>query len=265
MKYAYEALRAHFDEEFAHGQFIAHFLHLSPRLQEIRVGGRVAPGMAVCYREEREEVDRWVVIEDAAEAILTLDELGTDHPVSRALNGHQTGDSVTLSGTGIQPRSATIRDVIHKYVYRFRDCINQYQVRFPGGSACQLVHVGSGDVFDPTPIVKSLQDRRHQIEFLDESVSHEALAPPSSMHASPARLNQRRGLISRPRRTWASAASTGGGTSWPAALELARRCKTVVVDLTAVLTLAHLDLLRVLRSDTRSAWSPRRLSTGFSI
>src|SRR5262249_15353819 len=142
IRYAYEALRAHFDEEFAHGQFIAHFLHLSSQLRELRVGGTAGAGMAVCYREEHEEVDRWVVIEDGADPILTLDEVGGDHPVSQALTGHQTGDTVILSGAGIQPRSATIRDVVHKYVYRFRDCINQYQVRFSGGSACQLIHVG---------------------------------------------------------------------------------------------------------------------------
>jgi len=120
IRYAYEALRVHFDEDFAHGQFIANFLQLSPQLRELRVGGTVGPGMAVCYREEREEVDRWVVIEDRSDPILTLDELGKDHPVSQALTGHQTGDTVTLWGTGIQPRSATIRDVVHKYVYRVR-------------------------------------------------------------------------------------------------------------------------------------------------
>ncbi len=252
MKYAYETLRAHFDEEFAHGQFIAHFLHLSPQLAEIRVGGRAAPGMAVCYREEREEVDRWVVIEDAAEPVLTLDELGTDHPVSQALHGHHTGDAVTLSGAGIQPRSATIRDVIHKYVYRFRDCIEQFQVRFPGGSACQVVHVGSGDAFDPTPIIKSLQDRRRQIEFLDNAYRTQPV--PLHTYASLAG--------SAEPETWAHLASNadlgircfdGRRDELAAGLELARRCKAVVVDLTAIFTLAHLDLLRVLRSDTRSA------------
>jgi tetratricopeptide (TPR) repeat protein len=251
IKYAYDALRAHFDEEFAHGQFIAHFLYLSPRLREFHVGGTAGPGMAVCYREEREEVDRWVVIEDAAEPILTLDELGRDHPISQALAGHQAGDTFTLSGTGIQPRSATIRDVVHKYVYRFRDCINRYQVRFPGGSACQLVHVGSGDMFDPTPVIRGLQDRRRQIELLDEVYRTQAV---------PFHAYGRLAGSTEPE-VWVHLAFTadlgircfnGRRDELAAGLELARRCKIVVVDLTAILTLGRLGLLRVLQSDTRS-------------
>ena len=75
-----------------------------------------------------------------------------------------------MSDGGIQPRMVTIREAFHKYIYRFRDCLNQFQVRFPGASAIQLINVGSatGDGFDFTPIIKSLEEQKKHIERLDE-------------------------------------------------------------------------------------------------
>src|SRR5262249_29129563 len=62
LRYAYQALRTHFDQEFAHGQFIAHFLRLSPQCRELYIAGTAGPGTAICYREEHGEADQWVVI-----------------------------------------------------------------------------------------------------------------------------------------------------------------------------------------------------------
>ena len=160
LRYAYDALRTHFDEGFAHGQFVTRFLQLSDHCPDLRVGGTAGPGMAVCYREGLDDVDRWVVIEDGPDPELARNELGPDHPVSWATAGKRVGESVTVSEGGIQPRTATVREVLHKYIYRFRDCLSQFQVRFPGASAIQMVHMGSGDAFDPTPIISSLEGNR---------------------------------------------------------------------------------------------------------
>jgi hypothetical protein len=251
LRYAYQALRAHFDQEFAHGQFIAHFLRLSPQCRELRIAGTAGPGSAVCYREEPGEVELWVIIEDEAEPDLALGELGRDHPLSQELAGHRVGDIVTLPGSGIQPRRAIIREVVHKWVYRFRDCINRFQARFPGGSACQVVHVGSGDEFDPTPIIRSLQDRRRQIEMLDDLYR----TRPMPLH----RYAELAGVYETD--AWLHLALTpdlgircfeGQRDELGAGLVLVRQSKTIVVDLTAVLTLAQLGLLRALRSERRS-------------
>jgi tetratricopeptide (TPR) repeat protein len=132
LRYAYQALRAHFDQEFAHGQFIAHFLRLSPQCRELRIAGAAGPGTAVCYREEHGEAEQCVIIDDEAEADLALEELGGDHPLSQDLAGHRVGDIVPLPGSGGQPSPLAIRDVVHKYTYRFRDCMNRFQARFRG-------------------------------------------------------------------------------------------------------------------------------------
>jgi tetratricopeptide (TPR) repeat protein len=251
LRYAYQALRAHFDQEFAHGQFITHFLRLSPQCRELRIAGTAGPGTAVCYREEHGEADQWVIIEDEDEPDLALEELGRDHPLSQALAGHRVGDIVNLPGSGIQPRSATIRDVVHKCVYRFRDCMNRFQARFPGASACQLVHVGSGDEFDPTPIVRSLEDRRQQIETLDNLYRTQPM--PLHTYAELAGVDETHVWIHlASRQDLGIRCFNGQRDELGAGLDLARQSKTIVVDLTAVLTLAHLGLLRALRREGRS-------------
>jgi tetratricopeptide (TPR) repeat protein len=250
LRYAYQALRAHFHQEFAHGQFIAHFLRLSPQCRELHIPDTVGPGTAVCYREEHGEADQWVIIEDEAEPDLALEELGSEHPLSQALAGHGVGDIVTLPGSGIQPRTATICAVTHKWVYRFRDCVNRFQARFPGGSACQLVHVGSGDDFDPTPIIRSLEDRRRLIETLNNL--YRTWPMPLHMYAELAGVDETvvwEHLASR--QDLGIRCFNGQRDELRAGLDLVRQSKTIVVDLTALLTLAHLGLLRALRNEER--------------
>jgi predicted Zn-dependent protease len=251
LHYAYQALRAHFDEEFAHGQYIAHFLRLSPQCRELGIAGTAAPGMAICYREEHADVDQWVVVEDEAEPDLALDDVGRDHPLSRALAGKKVGDVVTLPGNEVQPRTATIRDIVHKCVYRFRDCIARFQERFPGATACQPVHVGSGDEFDPTPIIRKLEDRHRQIEMLDGLYRTRPM--PFHVYAELAGVNEPE--------AWLHLVATlelgircfnGQGEELRAGLELVNQAKTIIVDLTAILTLTQLGLLRVLGTAKRT-------------
>jgi hypothetical protein len=128
--------------------------------------------------------------------------------------------------------------------------MNQFQTRFPGGSACQLVHVGSEEGFDPTPIIRSLEGRRRQIETLDTLYRTQPM--PLHLYAQLAGANEEE--------VWRYLASShslgircfnGQRGELGAGLELVRQCKTIVVDLTAVLTLAHLGLLHALRSEGR--------------
>jgi tetratricopeptide (TPR) repeat protein len=251
IRYAYQALRTHFEQEFAHGQFIATFLRLSPTLRALDVGGTAGPGTAVCYREERAEADRWMIIEEEEEPDLALAEHGIDHQLSQAFNGRRVGEEVALPGASIQPRMASIRDIVHKYVYRFRDCMNQFQSRFPGGTACQVVYVGSGDNFDATPIIRTLEQRKQQIEKLDAIYRTNPM--PLHTYAELAGRNEAE--------VWGHLATShnlgircfnGRRDEIGVGLDQARRCNTLVVDLTAVLTLAHLGLLRVLRNEKRS-------------
>jgi nucleoside phosphorylase/tetratricopeptide (TPR) repeat protein len=250
LRYAYDALRAHFGEEFAHGQYLACFLRLHAACPELRVGGRADRGAAVCYREEREESDRWAVIEDGPDPDLARDEFPPDHPVSRALLGHSVGETVVLPGSDIQPRAATIREACHKFIYRFQDCRDRYQQRFPGGSAIQMIHVGSGDEFDPSPIIRSLEGQKRHIEALDRAYRTGPM--PLSMYAELAGRDELAAwghLASDPDLGIRSA--DGDERELRAAMGRVKGCKTLVLDLTALITLAHLDLLRRLTTGAR--------------
>ncbi|MFO0850785.1 MAG: hypothetical protein U0871_19845 [Gemmataceae bacterium] len=250
LRYAYDALRAHFESEFAHGQYLAYFFKLNEHCPDLRVGGRAEPGAAVCYREERDETDRWAVIEDGPKPDLARDEYAPDHPLSKALSGHSVGDTVVLSHSGLQPRSAVIRQAFSKFIHRFHDCRDRYQLRFPGGTAIQMIHVGSGDEFDPSPIIQSLEQRKQHIERLDRTYRNEPM--PFSMYVELAGRNE----ID----AWAHMASnpdlgircgSGDDRELRAAIDLVKRCKTLVLDLTALITLARLDLLRLVGGGSR--------------
>lgn len=250
LQYSYEILSNHFSAEFAHGHYLAQFLTLSPHCTYLQIAGVANIGMAVGYQEEHEQIDRWVVLEDSADANLSFGELAPDHPVSRALTGKKVGETVVLADSGIQSRLVTIRDIRHKHVHRFQDCLNQYQVRFPGGTAIQMVHVGTGDKFDPTPIIKNLEERKQQIKELE--AAYRSSPMPFQVFADLAARNEPI--------AWAHLVSNsdlgircfnGQSDGLRAGMMLAGKCKTMVLDLTALITLLHLEMLRVLRCSSR--------------
>jgi hypothetical protein len=142
---------------------------LSKHCPELQVGEVAAVGMAVRYHDDREDLDKWVVLEESTDVDLARGELAPDHPLSRAFVGKKVGENVVLSEGDLQPRSVTIQELAHKFVYHFRECLSQYRIRFPDGQAVQLVDVGGATGFDPSPIIKGLSDRKQSIEELDRT------------------------------------------------------------------------------------------------
>ena len=244
LNYAYDALRAHFDEEFAHGQYIAYFLKLSPHCPELRVEGVAALGAAVSYREGAESAERWAVLEDGPDPDLGRGEFPPEHAVSRAFAGRRVGDTVTLSDSGVQARTAVICTVSHKHVYRFQDCCGQYQILFPGGSAIQVVHFGTGDQFDPSLILKTLEDRRKHMEWLNGVYRSQGM--PFATYAELCGRDEYEAwvhLVSDP----TLGIRSGDGSGLAAGVSASRNYPTLVLDLTALLTLDRLGLLDLLR------------------
>lgn len=251
LRYSYEALRAHFEKEFAHGQYLARFLALSGHCPELQDNDKAGPGLAVCYNEEHDSSDRWLIIEDGDAPELTRDEYAPDHPISQSLVGRKVGEEVVACDSGIQSRTLTIREVIPKYVYRYHDCRDLYQLRFPGGTAIQLITVGSGDEFDPSPIIKSLELRKKSIEQLNDQYRARRLPFSTYVELSGRDEIEVWGyLVSNP--DLGIYCSRGDVNELQAGLSLARECKSVVLDLTALLTMAQLGQLELLNSATRT-------------
>jgi len=245
LRYAYQALRAHFNNSFAHGQFVWQFQRLFAHIPELRIGGTSRLGSAVCYREDRSEEDRWLIIEDEPNPELDRQEFAPDHAVSQAMNGRRVGETIVIS-QGIQPRTANIREAFHKYIFRSRDCMNQFQVRFPGESIIQMIDVGSPDGgYDFTPVIKALEGQNRGIDVLNDGYRSKPIPL-----ISYAKMAGRDEII-----TWKYLTSdkTLGIRCCNESMEsllttvpLLARCKSVVIDLIALNTLGQLDLLNIL-------------------
>ena len=246
LRFSYELLREHFGEETAHGQYLWYFHILSPHVSELRVAPTVAVGTAVRYRETEEAPDQWVVIEPGPTPDGGRNEFPPDHHLAQAFLDRKVGDTVVLSSGAVQDRTATICEVLHRFVYRFQTCLNQFQINFPDSSACQLVRAGMGEAFDPTPFVKSLQDRREHIRQIDDLYQAHPLPVSTYTRWSGADEFAAWEHLASPRLGFRCC--TGHRDELRAGLERTRDRGTVVLDISALHTLARLDLLRVLGS-----------------
>jgi hypothetical protein len=245
LDYSYELLREHFEEEVAHGQYLWYFHVLSPRVPQLQSAGAAAAGTAVCYREAEDGPEQWVVIEPGPDPEPGRNEYAPDHHLARAFLGKNGGDTVVLSTGAVQDRTATILAVVSRYVYRYQTTMREFQVRFPDSSACQMVRVVTGDLFDPTPFVKGLQDRRRRIEQLDDLYR---------AHPIPFRTYAQWGGADE-LAAWEHLSSSsrlgirccsGQREEFREASEFLRTRRTIVLDATALHTLARLRLLSVL-------------------
>lgn len=266
LRYVYETLREHFDEQEAHEVYVWYLLFPSPGVPPLVDDGVAGPGKAVCYREERDETDRWVVIEDEFEPDPALDEVGPDAPLAQALKGHRVGEVVTLAPDEALPRKATIREILIKHVYRGRDALSQFQIRFRGSPTFRLFNVGSGPEADLTPIREIGERRRRQMEKLDAQYRTSPMPVYTFGHmagwdefAAWAHLTRDPRLGIRCFR--------GQAPEFQAGAEHFKGATTVVLDMTALCTLGQLDLLQLLATAgklfavSQSTWDRLRVLT----
>ena len=141
VQYAYELLRRHFDDIWAHRAFLAALAPFNPD-PEISKPEIAEVGAAVCYLENREQTHRWIIIEDSENPDAKLNEFASDHPTCQQILGKKVSEQFTLA-EGVQNRTAEIKQILSKYVYRYQDCMGQWQVRFPGTRDIQMVNIGA--------------------------------------------------------------------------------------------------------------------------
>ncbi|QDT50511.1 hypothetical protein Pan258_45900 [Symmachiella dynata] len=106
---------------------------------------------------------RWVVIENS-NPVPSRGEFAESSAMAQRLIGREVGDVVELPGSLVQIEKGTIREIQTKYVRAFQDSLQRFRERFPETSFIQQIHVGSGDDFDPTPLIESLKQRREYVE-----------------------------------------------------------------------------------------------------
>ncbi len=172
VEYAYELVRLNWNANEAHMAMIGSILApIGPEVQ-INEPELVEPGVAVQYQEDDTQTLRWHIIEDSivSKAESIRKEFPPEHPYSKEMLGKKPGECFDLQKGGIQERTATIKRLMSKYVYRFNDCLENYENRFPGQSAIKKVIIkdkeGKIDLSPMDQLVKKDAESVRKIEEL---------------------------------------------------------------------------------------------------
>lgn len=131
VQYAYNVIRRNFDNPDGHKVFL-HALSPFANKPILEEPDRVEVGSAVRYNEQGVSTQQWIIVEDSPDINSQLPELElrTDHAISKAMMGKKAGETFILA-KGFQDRIGKILEIKNKYVYRYQDCLAQWQVRFP--------------------------------------------------------------------------------------------------------------------------------------
>jgi tetratricopeptide (TPR) repeat protein len=144
LRYAYELVRRYPDVSEPNEAYIRLFLDPSSKpLPRLEVS-RVDVGIAVRYVEADGRED-WIIIEDSPNPRHGFKEFPPSHPLAKALSGSHVGDTVTLAKTGGRDRTALIKEVLSKYVFRFHEIVRNWQLNFQDRPFVQMFHVVGKD------------------------------------------------------------------------------------------------------------------------
>ncbi len=161
--FAYQQLREHFAVERAHGQYIWLVLKYGTKAKIPHPPAVVDQQSAIRLENLITGEQRWLVFEDDRPDP-ARNEVSSSTPVGQALIGKRIDDLVDLRGPAVQMQQERIIEVQSKYTRLFQDAMSNFQHRFPGAGTIQSIHMGSGETFDPTPLIESLKGRRNYVD-----------------------------------------------------------------------------------------------------
>jgi tetratricopeptide (TPR) repeat protein len=174
VEYAYELVRLNWNQKEAHLAMIESLLtHVGPTVN-IDQPEIVALGVAVQYQEDDTRELRWHIIEDStvSKPNSSRNEFPIDHPISKEMLGKKRGERFYLIKDGIQERTATIKNVVSKYVYRFNDCLEEFENRFPGAQAIKrMIIKEEGGKPDLSPLHRLIEKDSEFIQKIEEVYS----------------------------------------------------------------------------------------------
>jgi tetratricopeptide (TPR) repeat protein len=144
LRYAYELVRLYPENSDANAALIKVFHSPNSRNFTITEFPYVTAGAAVRFTEN-EDRERWVIIEDSPNPRQELGEYPPEHPLAIALIGKRVGDTVVLTKTSARERTAVIKEILSKYIYRVRDIIDGWQLRFQDRPYTEVYRVMTTD------------------------------------------------------------------------------------------------------------------------
>ncbi|WP_422929680.1 tetratricopeptide repeat protein [Singulisphaera sp. PoT] len=245
LNYAYELVRRHFDHPDANAALIMVFFSPASQVLEIKEPSQAGPGVAVCYTEDGGR-DRWVVIEDSPNPRPELNEYSPIHPLAKSFEGKCVGESVVLSKTSARDRTATIKEIKSKYLYRLHEIMESWQVRFPDQPFIQLFRVLSKDERTGQEIpdltdMKMVADLRYERIHDAEKIYRTQLIPlhllAEIVGADPFQVLYH--VVLQP--DLPVRCTQGREDEHDLALEALASCNTLVLDLTAIGSISLLE------------------------
>ncbi len=172
VKYAYELVRLNWNKKEAHMAIIESILApVGPRVDIKHPEEIIAPGIAVQYQEDDTRKLRWHIIENSVVSTpeSNRNEFPTHHPISKEMFEKKQGECFYLVKNGIQERTATIKNVVSKYVYRFNDCLEEFENRFPGTQAVKrMIIKEEGGKPDLSPLNRLVDKDAEFVQKIEE-------------------------------------------------------------------------------------------------
>ena len=179
-RFAYTALRRHFDNDDAHAAMIMSLM--GPFGPEVTLPDwpTAQTGCAVYYVELNQTAPKpqFFILEDEESPNSERCELAPDHPTAKQLTGKRVDDEFILNPGAIQERKARITEIVNKFVARLRDCLSGWEYRFPHRFLVQQVALlkrPDGE-FDFSPVLRSIDERVRAVEAV-EHFYHDNLVP----------------------------------------------------------------------------------------
>lgn len=168
VRYAYELVRRNFNDPTARQAYVGVTGLGDETLDLFPEPVAVAPGCAVRYTIDGTGEEKWVIIEDSPDPRFDREEIGADHEWATDMSGKGVGGQFHLRRDPIQPKTATIRAVVSKHLYRKLEVMTSWEERFPHifflrKYTFPTKEDGSPDI---APILKALDLREEHVEQL---------------------------------------------------------------------------------------------------
>ena len=213
------------------------------------------PGMAVRIKERNSS--KWIQLEETDELVTAEDEYGPSHPITLALSGKKVGDQVELqkSRFGLPARTVEIEANASCFTRACQECNESYELQFPQTPFIHSFYVPDS-VDDLIAILSAgLKERHESVETLVKAYGEN---PRISLHGL-AKLCDRSIFEVIP-----FLASTGTvihaarpSERMKAGRESLQRTREIIVETTAISTLAMLEMLDRVKAHFTKIWIAR--------
>jgi hypothetical protein len=248
IRYAYEILRCNQGDEIAHGRYMWLFTEYAGKSDLVLGRTEVTAECTVLYRESGQGTQSVTITADSNGSRFD-GEISPDSNLAKALIGAKACEQITLSERSLQPRVVTIEAVLSKYVYRYQQVMQNFQLNFPHANTIQMLTVMDGDELNVSMFKKSLGERRKHVDFVVDLFKQNPL--PVSALATWIGIEYREAfeyLSTNPEIGIRCCLTDMVDTDLSAPKKVELKNKKLVLDQSALLTIENLDIWSYLKN-----------------